>query len=255
MIAKRTIPGWTAVWAAAVLAAPSAGGTAAAEMVVETFSVGPGGQHPGTVRVAAAGASGTVIRVDLRALPKGRRVYRARLRVRRGEVAPTGAEALAGSEVYPLAAPFQAGKPPAPAAKPLSVPGPWYDCLDARSVVSASAGGWCELLVKSLPGWDGRTASLEVAYEGSAVVIPPQVSGLKVFHRAGQTFITWREIDPLVTDEKVTWGRIKQALAAAQDACRYRIYAHSRPEAHVQSATRGWRALPMASYTGPLPLP
>jgi len=63
----------------------------------------------------------------------------------------------------------------------------------------------------------------------AAAALPAPATSLKAFHRAGQTFLTWAEPDPLITEEKATWGELKKALANAKDACAYRIYAHQRP--------------------------
>jgi len=70
--------------------------------------------------------------------------------------------------------------------------------------------------------------SLSVAVAAQADV-PPQVTGVKALHRAGQTFITWKEVEPLIRDEQVTYGQYKKALADAGDACQYRIYASDKP--------------------------
>jgi hypothetical protein len=55
------------------------------------------------------------------------------------------------------------------------------------------------------------------------------VDGVKAFHREGQTFITFKEVSPLITNPETTWGEIKSALANAPDACSYRIYRHTEP--------------------------
>jgi len=72
--------------------------------------------------------------------------------------------------------------------------------------------------VKTFPAWRQQATRLEVTYEGKPAGFPPAVRGLKVFHREGQTFITWYEVDPLITAEKATWGEI-----------RTRIYRHTKP--------------------------
>ncbi len=84
-------------------------------------------------------------------------------------------------------------------------------------------------LVKACPLWQAEGTCLEVAYEGEAEHVPAPAMGARAFHRAGQTFITWQEVDPLITAEETTWGEIKAKLAAAKDACRYRIYGHGKP--------------------------
>ena len=56
-----------------------------------------------------------------------------------------------------------------------------------------------------------------------------QVEGLKVMHRAGQTFITFRETGNPVLNGRVTWGGLKRRLDAQelQKRLRYRIYRHA----------------------------
>jgi len=58
---------------------------------------------------------------------------------------------------------------------------------------------------------------------------PPQAEAVRAVHRAGQTFITWKEVAPLITDEQVSYGQYLKALAEAKDPVRYRIYAAARP--------------------------
>ena len=61
-----------------------------------------------------------------------------------------------------------------------------------------------------------------------ALAAAPATGEIRTFHRAGQTFITWSELEPLITAEKVTWGEIKDKLEAAGEngAWTYRIYCH-----------------------------
>ncbi len=224
-----------------VLSVWFAPGVAAGGMVVRTW--------PAKVLDCPAGAG--VIEVDLATLPKGARVYRARLLVDREAVAPTGPEALAANEVYALKAPFQAGGRPQPAGKPLPIAPLACDSFDAAAVVGRCAGGKCQLFVKSLPGWVKESTRLEVAHEGKARQVPTQVSGLIVFHRAGQTFITWKEVNPLITTEKATWGGVRKKLAA-KEAFTYRIYAHNRPidPKSIAQARPIARVGPLSGYNG-----
>jgi len=63
----------------------------------------------------------------------------------------------------------------------------------------------------------------------AAEKLPRQVTGVRLLHRAGQTFVTWAEPQPLIADDKATWGQIRQALARATSPVTYRIYAHDEP--------------------------
>ncbi|KPK85333.1 MAG: hypothetical protein AMJ81_03835, partial [Phycisphaerae bacterium SM23_33] len=172
-----------------------------------------------------------VVRFDLSALPRGAGIHRAELLVFRSALV-SGADD-AGSvdiEVYPLFEEFGGGKP-AVSAAPLALRGPWFDRFDATEAVRKWGAGKPNggFYVKVCPYWNPEGTCLDVAYEGKPDQVPPQVSGLKVLHRAGQTFITFNEVQPLITAEKTTWGEIKKALAEAKAACSYRIYAHAEP--------------------------
>ena len=87
------------VWAVAIVAVFGASQTAG-EMVVDTWSAGRTGTRPGTVSIVKVESGEGVIRVDLSALPKGARIYRARLFVQRRAVDPTSPEALVRNEEY-----------------------------------------------------------------------------------------------------------------------------------------------------------
>ena len=197
-----------------VLAAVPASVSAA--VATTSYSAGEEGPHPKALRIAAVDG-GHLISVGLAGLPKGTRVYRSRLRAWRGKV--KDAKVLL-EDVAVFAGDRAAGRP-------LELLGPWYDAFDATAAVTAAVGAGQELklFVRSFPAWQKERTRLEVAYEGAPGAAPPPVSGLRVLHRSGQTFITWKEVGPLIRGEKATWGEIRTKLAAAKDACTYRIYA------------------------------
>jgi hypothetical protein len=187
---------------------------ASADVCASRWSAGQGGPHPGTVKVLQEGTGG-VIQFDLGALPAKAKVYRARLYVGRGDIefgqfgrpVLTGEEAPVRCEVYPLAGAYQAGQPPRTDQKPLDPVGPWCACLDMTECVSQWAAGKKAnhgLYVKALPGWQADQTCLEIAYEGKPDALPPQASGIKVLHRAGQTFITWKDTEDSFGDGPVT---------------------------------------------------
>lgn len=193
---------------------------------------------------------GAVLRFGLSAVPKGAKVHRAILFVERDPVDATSPEALVPSAVCALKAPHRPGGTPAPSGPPLQAAPPDWDGFDATDPVARSAGGTCDLLVKSLPGWKKAGARLEVAWEGKPQRVPPQVTGLRAVHRAGQTFITWTEPRPLITTEKATWGQIRKKLAEAGDSIHYRIYAHTKPidAESISSAQLIARVRPLSGY-------
>ena len=210
---KRSLP----AFAAAVLAAPFA----AAGVATTSYSAAQEGPNPKALRIADAPGGGAAITVKLAGLTKATRILKARLRACRGKLEDPK-DLLADIEIHP-------GKKPA--GKPLKLAGPWSDAFDATAAVQAAvaAGGELSLFVKRFGGWQKGRTRLEVAYDGKPALVPTAAGGLKAFHRAGQTFLTWKEVDPLLSAEKATWGEIRDRLAKAADAFTYRIYTHSRP--------------------------
>lgn len=56
-----------------------------------------------------------------------------------------------------------------------------------------------------------------------------QVSELQARHVAGQTFLTWKEVDPPVRSESVSVRDLKKVRLAVEKKIRYRIYRSARP--------------------------
>ncbi len=192
----------------------------AGAVATTSFSAADEGPNPKAVQVAKA-PGGHLIAVKLTALAKGTKVHGARLRAARGKLEDPKA-LLVDIEVYP-------GR--RAAGKPLPLAPPDYGSFDATDAVAkaVAAAGQLELFVKTFPGWRQETTRLEVTYEGAPPAVPSAVSGINALHRAGQTFITWKEVDPPITAEKCTWGQYRKALAGAKAPCTYRVYAHGKP--------------------------
>jgi len=172
----------------------------------------------------------TVLFFDLSDLSSETKVYRARLLCRRARPEPGDPAAMESIEILPLAGPFAKGKMPKTAAKPLSLVGPWFRSFDLTELIARCVGrNDGGVLVRRLPGWQIDKTCLDLMYEGDPGEVPQQVTGVTAFHRAGQTLITFKEVDPLLHQQRPTWGQIKQALAEGRDACRYRIYTYTRP--------------------------
>ena len=203
--------------ALSLLALPLSALGAVASMSFSASEEGPNGK---ALRIAQA-VGGHRITVKLAALGKGAKVHRARLRARRGEI-QNPQDLLTAVEIYP-------GR--RAAGKPLALAGPDDNAFDVTDAVrkSLSAGGELELFVKSFPAWLPAATRLEVIYDGAPPAMPPPVKGLKAFHRAGQTFLWWNEVDPPIKADKATWGQFKKALAGAKEPCTYRVYAHGKP--------------------------
>lgn len=202
----------------------------------------------------ASGGEG-VVRFDLSALPAGAGIYRADLRIHRtAKVTGRMPEALEGVDVRPLLASFQAGSEPEAPGRPLALRAPFGDRLDATDAVRQWAAGKPNggFFVKTCPFWHAEATCLDVACEGKPDDVPTPVRGVRALHRAGQTFLTWEEVDPLITTAKTTYGEIKRKLAspAATRACRYRIYAHAEPitAANLHAARLLGEAGPLSAY-------
>jgi len=186
---------------------------------------------------------GTLICFDLSDLPPDAKVFWAELRLRRISQ-PTGRDddALTNIEVYPLFDNLKR-RLPTPEGEPLRIRGPWFDRLDATDAVRrwtaprfhggklapAQAGGG--FLVKTAPRCDLARTCLDIAYEGQAETVPPQVTELRVTHRAGQTFLTWKEINDPIGRDKLKWGELKSIVEEIEESgevC-YCIYRSSKP--------------------------
>ena len=174
-----------------------------------------------------------VVRFDLSALPKDAKIYRADLLIfRTVRVDGRMDEAIVPVEVYPLFAAFTAGAAARPEGRPLTIRGPWYDRLDVTDAVAKWASGKTNggFFVKTCPFWSAEATCLDVAYEGKAGRLPKQVTQAKAVHRAGQTFITWKEIADPVGKDDLNWGALKVIMESLDrdGRLRYGVYRHDR---------------------------
>jgi len=190
----------------------------------------------GAVEVLPAAHGAGVVRFALGDLPAGAKVHRADLLIfRTFQLDGRMDEARTPIEIFPLAGPFEAGgKADAGSAGPLKLRGPWFDRFDATDAVrdwAAKRDRPLAFFVKACPFWNAAATCLDVAWEGRPKDPPPQVTGLRAFHRAGQTFLTWKEIDDPVGRDEIAWGRLKAVLDAldATRRVRYCVYRHAEP--------------------------
>ncbi len=207
----------------------------------------PEAERPvGGAWLACQGGEG-VVRFDLSCLPRNAKVHRADLHVSRSrELSGKDDEVLVNIEVIPLFREFKEGDAPRAQAKPLAIRGPWFDRLDATEAVRAWAAGKTNggFFVKALPLWKPAATHLDILYEGMPKALPPPASGLRVLHRAGQTFITWKEIADPVGQDNVTWGALRRVLDVLrrQPQVRYCIYRSTRPITAKTLAQAEWIA-------------
>ncbi|MGA2069149.1 MAG: sugar-binding protein [Thermoguttaceae bacterium] len=174
-----------------------------------------------------------VLHFDLSGLPKAARIYRASLQCERQPIDGGDPRALENVEIYPLAAPYRKGSPPQTEDKPLSPLPPWYQSFDVTGLVRGWLAGrpGSGVYVKKFPGWLVGKTCLDLMYEGEPAGVPPQASDVKAFHRAGQTFITWKEIDDLLGKDEATWSEVKAILDGldAKAQVRYCVYRSAKP--------------------------
>jgi len=193
-----------------LLALLLAAGTSRAEMAMQRLK-------------PMAGAPQGILRFEV---PKGAKVHRADLLIfRAAEIAGTDDEALTAIEIVPVLGAEQ--------GKALELRAPWFDRLDATEAVKAWAAGAANngFLVKACPRWKPEASRLDVAFEGTPEKVPPQAGGLRVVHRAGQTFVVFEEIDERSAAPAPTWAELKSQLEQmdAEREVRYRVYRHDAP--------------------------
>ena len=211
-------------------------------MVTERWGVKGRLQYPNTLHYEDQPHGNIAIRIDLSALPVDVEVYRARLFVH-----PTERRRLNIVPGKPVEGQGEGAQIKVEATdRSLQLAPPYFQWFDTTEVVrdwvqtdSRMAGWFTEkttaqshaatLLWQRAPKFDQEKTCLEIAYKGVPSNVPPQVRGLDVFHRSGQTFITWQEVAPLITAEKPTWGEIERVKAEAENPITYRIYAHTKP--------------------------
>ena len=206
------------------------------DVVSETFGTASNktAGHPGHLTIGGAGRR--VVTVDLSAIPAGARVYRASLIARRREkgLEDRQDEWLLPALVYAL--PPGAGELPRD-AQPLELEAPWYRSFDVtedvRRAVAGGAGA-VRFLVRQLYRWIPDATELRVTWEGKVDSVPPQATGVRAFHKGGNTFITWREIERLVDKDEITIGELaslREGLAQRDKTrrVRYEILRHTAP--------------------------
>ncbi len=217
-----------------------------AEMVVEWWGKGAPCRHKGMA--VEPTDSGQRLKFELSGLKPGTRIYRASLRAHTRATPPRKdrrAYMNVGQGVFyydPLSLyaemrPTQpiAIRPDGKDAAPLRLEGPQFRSFDATDAVR----GWVSgrrpnlgFLVERFENWTPENTVLEIGYEGKVENPPPQASGLRVVHRKGQSFITWTEINKIISKQKVLWAEFEETFkkhsGPRQDTF-YRIYRSEKP--------------------------
>ena len=211
-------------------------GWAGADVVTQRWGVSGHVQHPRTLKYKLLGRQGRLMNFDLSALPKGASIYRARL-----VFARTSGGYDRAFEIYPVLARDDDGVKPGPKPLALAEPqGRWFDATDEVRRQLGTGGRTVTLLIRSAPRYKREATFLEIAHEGKLKGPPPQVSAVRAFYRAGQVFITFKEVEDLSEgQERYPWGLLIKKLRGynaegpipddTKRELRYRVYRHDKP--------------------------
>ena len=207
------------------------------------------------ITVQELGNRGIILTFDLKSLA-GKKIYNVRLKCEREKLTGEDSDIQKTIEIYPIKSIKGSGSESIPeyTRTPLKLIAPWYNAFDMTKLVQ----GWVSddsavkgVYVKVFPAWKAECTFLEVTYEGSLKKEMVIVSGLKTFHRSGQTFITWQEIENIVTEEKIPWGKLKRILNTMDEKreVRYSIYQHTKPitSSNLQAAKKIAEVKPLSA--------
>jgi hypothetical protein len=190
-----------------------------ADMVVARWGTYRHAQHRNvTFRNTEAGRA---MVVDLAPIPRRAEIYRARLVFLSG----SGFEVRSDGKALKLVEPYCL----------------WFDATDAvrRWVRARKASG--ELVIRGGGRYRPADVYLEIAWKGKLADKPQQVTGLKGFHRSGQTFLTWKEIEDIAGgNAEIAWGEMVKKVRACNPMVgivpkwpdreiRYSVYRHTQP--------------------------
>lgn len=190
---------------------------AAADLATVSFSAGDRGTFPQTI------AAGKAIEVDLSAIPPNTEIIRAVLRPGRD------ARGAFDNRINPVKVTV------AESGKPVQLMPPRFLAFDATEPVAEAVkagAGKIAFAVESLPGYrpSGTRLDVTAAMKSPRPVAP--VEDVKAHHKAGQTFITWDEVNPPVKTDEITfkeWKALRERMSKDPSEVRYRIYRSTEP--------------------------
>lgn len=198
-----------------------AGGSAArGEVVVGRWAADQKAPYPQTVKITEVSGGLSAITVGLKDLPDGAKVRQARLLVWRQALTGNDEEARTDIQIAPKGQ-----------TDPLKLIGPWFDSFDVTEPVHRWAGKELELTVRAFPKWQPERTQLEVTFDRKGAARLERALNVKAAHRAGQTFITWLELDRPFSDKPVTLSQLREARDELEQRrpTRYRVYRHGQP--------------------------
>jgi pimeloyl-ACP methyl ester carboxylesterase len=200
------------------------GAAGAEDVATLSFSASLPSSYPHSIR------AGRTITVDLSALPRDATVIRAVLR--------PGREAQGAFNYRQVPVKVSV----AGSGKPLPWLAPRFTAFDATSAVREavrSGSGRVLFTVDSLIAYEPELTRLDVTCTGKARNTIGHVHALRAWHRAGQTFLTWQEVDPPLTAEAIMgkeWNALGERLRKDPKQVSYRIYRSATP---ITAATIG----------------
>ncbi|MCJ8332452.1 MAG: hypothetical protein HRT89_09975, partial [Lentisphaeria bacterium] len=203
-------------------------------LITVTFGNNKTCTYPNTLKLA-----GKTIHFDISALAKGTRLSRAVIRVPQKKIK--------FNTDFNLIAANQSN------AKALKACGPDFKRLDALAICKA----WLKdpaknkglLLKANNRNINTKHLVLELSFIGPVKEKIPSVSNLKISHREGQTFITWKEPNDIVAEDNPKFELWEKNILAAQKkrSLVYRVYRHNKPiNATTISAAKLVREIPEA---------
>jgi hypothetical protein len=138
--------------------------------------------------------------------------------------------AITGMIVFPKTGPGAADL----SSDTLKLIPPYYRSFDMTDIVKgwlANSSSNHGLYFKIFADLDPSRTYLEIMHEGNVSSPPTQVTGLHAFHRAGQTFITWNEIQDWVGKDNPTTAEMNTILNKRDtpNETRYYVYQHTSP--------------------------
>lgn len=209
---------------AAALLVGLAAAAARGDFLTETWGNASTCRHRGAVSYADR-----VLKFDLSAIPWRARVYRAVFKPaikRRGysgtiRFCPVLEKARASEDAPKL-------------GRPLALRPPLYNNFDATEIVRkwvADPKQNLGLYASFAPGVRAHNVVLEISYKGRAEKPVAPVTRLKAIHQAGQTFLTWKEIEDPVGADAPTFEKFHKAVfdARKRRSIVYNVYRSDEP--------------------------
>jgi hypothetical protein len=188
------------------------------DFITERWGNGATCQLKGTLEVKSS-----VLLFDLSALKSGKKVHRA-----------VFMPSVDRRNDYTQRIEFCPVLPDGKLGEPLKLRPPLYTSFDATEAVrkwAADPGSNLGLDARSAPRFKPDESILEISNEAKAAEPIPNVTDLKAVSQYGQTFITFKEIEDLIGEDRAVFGEFEKKVldSEAKRKLTYRVYRHARP--------------------------